>query len=314
MNPIKEIINWINHHGILTFFIVLFLILFAPSLFSLSFLRPSLITSSKSSAPGGYLATDSVSESMMGIEQGSYGSRGVAVPSQVAPNPDVADRKVITNSYLNLVVKNVSETIQNIKQQVKTVNGYVVNSYVNKDESAESGNITLRVPNSELESFLDMLRKSSIKVTDENLSGSDITDEYIDIEYRIKTAEGVLAKLEEIQQSAVKVEDMISIQNQIFNQMNTIERYKGQLKYMDGASSTTLIAVNLSTDEFSLPYNEPLSWRPEVIYKHSVRQLIGLLQGIGSFAIWAAVMSVIWVPALIIFRWIVKKLNKNSGN
>lgn len=311
MNPIKGIINWVNHHGIVVFLVVVFLIFFLPS-----FIRPSLLSSNKTSAPGGrYDSLESVGTDLMGVEFGSAGiggERGMAIPSQVAPNPEITDRKVITNSYLSLVVKNVSESVKNIKQQVQEASGYVVNSSINKDESVETANIVVRVPNSKLEPFLDTLRNSSIKVTDENLSGSDITDQYIDIESRIKSAEEVLARLQEIQKNAALVKDIISIQDQIFQQMGLIERYKGQLKYMDGASSTTLISVNLSTDEFSLPYNEPLSWRPEVVYKHSVRQLIGLLQGIGSFGIWVGVMSVIWVPALIIIRLIAKKLTKDT--
>ena len=227
-----------------------------------------------------------------------------------APQPDITDRKVITNSYVNAVVSNVSESVNKIKTETQSLGGYVVNSYVEKDESAETGLVSVKVPSAELDGFLNFLRQSAVKISRENIEGQHKTRRNELCRGQNNRLEQTIARLEEIQATAVKVEDIISIQNQIFNLKDRVDSYKGQLKYYDGASATTLISINLSTDEFSLPYTEPLSWRPEVVFKHAVRALVFVLQDLGTLVIWAVVFSVIWLPALVIFILLIKWFNK----
>ena len=116
------------------------------------------------------------------------GSRNMGMPSsdfEVAPRPGITDRKVITRSSMSLQVKSVREAMGNIKQKVSALGGYVIETNVTTPEFGEDGSIVIRIPADSLDGALTYFRDLSVKVVSENISGTDITDEYIDIEERI---------------------------------------------------------------------------------------------------------------------------------
>lgn len=222
------------------------------------------------------------------------------------PRPDITNRKVITDSYVSLVVKNVRETAAQIKTEVAAAKGYIVTSNISSPEAGEDATLTIRVPSEKLEEVLTKFRGMAVKVVSENVSGTDITDQYVDIQARIDRLDKTKAVFEGMLDKTANVDQILRIQQEIFSVQDQIDAYKGQLAYMDGASSTSLITVYLSTDELALPYASVKSWRPELAFKQAVRSLLGTLQVAGSFAIWLGVYLVILVPAAII-GWIVYK-------
>ncbi len=231
--------------------------------------------------------------------------RGGALPGNVAPRPDVKDRKVITNSTMSLQVANVRGVIQSINLKTKALGGYVVDTNITTPEFGESGTIVVRVPLETLDATLEYFRGLAVKVVSENISGTDITDQYIDIEERITRLEDTKTRFEQILDQAVEIDDILRVQREIFNLQDQIDRFKGQLAYMDGASSTTLITIYLSTDELGLPYTPSQAWRPEVVFKQAYRSLVLNVIEVANVGIWVTV----YIPAIIFAFavWIVVK-------
>lgn len=244
----------------------------------------------------------------------SFGRVGGMPPptSNVAPRPDVTDRKVITRSSMSLQVKSVREAMETIKEKTKELGGYVVETDLTTPEFGEDGSIVVRVPADTLDSTLEYFRGLAVKVVSENISGDDITDQYIDIEERIDRLEKTKARLEEIMDSAETVEEILQVQRQIFGVQDQIDRYKGQLQYMDGASSTTLIRIYLSTDELGLPYAPSQAWRPQVVFKQATRSLLLVLIKIGNGAIKLAVFSPLIAVAVLVLVLIKKAIFKKN--
>jgi hypothetical protein len=222
------------------------------------------------------------------------------MPSQVAPIYRGQDRMVSTQSYFSLLVKNVTETVDQINTEVKSLGGYLLNTNISRPEQGEDASITIRVPTENVAKIQEFLRSNSVKVVSENISGDDITDQYADIQGRLDTLLTMKRKLQTILEEAKSVEEMLNVQNQLFNVQSQIDSYTGQLKYMEGVSSTSLISVNLSTDELALPYAPAKSWRPALIFKDAVRSLMSTMQGLGGAMIWLGVYSTILIPAAII--------------
>lgn len=225
----------------------------------------------------------------------------------VAPQMDITERKVITNSYISIQVKNVTQTIKDIQDKVSDLRGYVVNKNIQRPEQGEDGTMVVRVPTAVLDEMLTFVRQKGIKVVSENISGTDITDQYVDIQTRLERLEKTKRKFEDILDRAQSVDDILRVQNEILNIQGQIDSYKGQLKYMEGSSETSLITINLSTDELSLPYTPVKSWRPSLIFKEAVRSLLVTFQKIGTLAIWVVVFTPIIVPTYFIYRYIKNK-------
>ena len=143
----------------------------------------------------------------------------------------------------------------------------------------------------------------------ENLTGEDVTDQFVDIDARLATLYRTKAKFEEILDKAVKVEDLLNVQRELINLQTQIDSLKGQQLYLEKSAAMAKITIYLSTDELALPYAPSEAWRPTVILKLAVRSLVGNLRNFGSALIWIGVYSVVWVPILIVLFIIRKRMH-----
>jgi hypothetical protein len=233
----------------------------------------------------------------------------IGLSQEAAPTTDVSERMVVKNSTLSLKVKDVSDSIRKIIFYVENQGGYMVDSTVNNPEDAASGTITVRIPETVLGESLEYFRSLSVKVVSENLTGRDVTDQYQDIEERLRILEQNKKRFEEIMAIAVEIDDILNIQNQIFSVQNQIDSLKGQQQLLSQTAKLSKVTMYLATDELSLPYAPDRSWRPQVIFQTAVRSLLTNLQDIGSLIIWAGVYSAIWLPVLLIII-VIKKRKK----
>ncbi|MFA5827763.1 MAG: DUF4349 domain-containing protein [Candidatus Shapirobacteria bacterium] len=232
----------------------------------------------------------------------SLSSRTDFVPESIAPS-DAVDRMVIQDTSLSLVVKDVSTVISQIETAAKGFGGYLVNSYLSKPEAAASGNIVIRVPEGKRTEALSALKGFAIKVVSESVSGTDVTDEYVDLQARLDILYKTKAKFDEISAKAYTVNDLLEVNRELINVQSQIDSIKGRQKYYEQSAKLSKITVYLSTDEMSLPYAPTNEWRPAVIFKEAVRSLVGALRNIGTLAIWLVVFSPVIIPAVLLYRW-----------
>lgn len=234
------------------------------------------------------------------------------VQENYAPNPDIKSRMVFQNSDLSLLVTDVKSTSDKIISYTNSQSGYMVSSYINTPGESTTGNLTIRVPGDKLKDTLNYIRSLSVKVVTENLNGYDVTDQYVDIQSRLDTLNKTKNIFEDMLDKAVKVEDILNVQREIINLENQIDSYKGQQDYLKKTAETVRISIYLSTDEIALPYAPDMAWRPEVIFKNAVRDLVGNLRKVGTAFIWLVVYGVIWVPIVLTLFFIKKRLKKSD--
>lgn len=247
---------------------------------------------------------------------------GLDMVKSAAPMPQAigfttsGNRIVVQESNLSFLVSDVKKTSDKILSYTKSVGGYMVSvSYSNPTESPFSS-VTIRVPARELTDALSYFKKLAIKVTNENLTGTDITQEYTDIGARLATLQKTQAKFEEILNKAVDVQDILTVQRELINLQDQIDSLVGQQKAIDENARLTRITLYLSTDELALPYTPDNAFRPNVVFKYAVRSLLDNLRVVAEALIWIAVYSpliIIAILAYIFFRRWLKKRNSKSN-
>lgn len=291
----NRIFSWFFSHKLVTLLllVVLFL-LFRPTNRPVPF------------ATMGYPASDTFMEegAMVGapaqLKMRDDSTFPVPPGMETAPAPGITNRMVVQNSYLSLQVKNVADTINQIKQQTKSVGGYMVESNLSNPDEAANGHITVRIPQGQLDTVLSQFRSLAVKVVSENLLGTDVTDQFVDNEERLRILERNKARMEEIMDKAVEISDITSIQQQLFSIQSQIDSIKGQQNYLEKTTEMSLVTLYLSTDDLALPYTPSNSWRPELVFKEAVRSVLINLQKIGSVAIWVGVYALIIVPIVLL--------------
>jgi hypothetical protein len=226
------------------------------------------------------------------------------------PPIETKNRLIIKESYLSLVVKNVSSTQKKILEKTEKMGGFMVQSYFDNPQEAASATITVRIPAKKLDQALAEFKRLAVKVVSENLSGTDVTEEYSDIEARLKTLYKTKTKFEEIMEKASRIQDILEVQRELINLQGQIDALVGQKQYLEKSAALVKITIYLSTDELTLPYALTDNWTPKLVFKQAVRYLILTLRKIATVLIWAFVYS----PILILFFFGIyfwKKIKRN---
>jgi hypothetical protein len=233
-----------------------------------------------------------------------------------APQQPATPRLIIKNASLTLIVSSVPEQLAQVKQIATDYNGFIVGQNIVKHNGYERANITLRVDADKLDTALDRLRKLSIEVRNENISGEDVTAEFVDLESNLKNLTAAEAQLQKLLDQAAKTEDVVEIFSQLTEIRGQIDTIKGRMKYLQTSAAQSLITLEMIPDAASQPV-EAAPWRPGGTVNESVELLIRSLQGLVDAAI---VFAIVIVPQLLLIAlpivaliWIVRKLIKRSA-
>lgn len=221
------------------------------------------------------------------------------IPSEAVPAPQIQNRLVIENSHSSLLVKDVVGVKNKIIDYAKDKGGYMVDATVNNPQDAPTATLTVRLPSDQLDNALNFFHSLAVKVVSEYLQGTDVTDQYVDVEKRIALLETTKTRFTEILSQAKEISDVTNLNQQIINIQSQIDSLKGQQQALEKNAQLAKLTIYLSTDEIALPYAPSETLRPSVIFKLAVRSLVGHLRGLATSLIWVGVYAVIWVPLLI---------------
>lgn len=304
-----SILRWIKNNKltILLLLIIFYLVLKnKPSSFFYSYNSKNL--------DYGYLPKQGGNLDYANLRRGEKNiSEPIPAPHEALPITGGGNRLVIKESFLSLLVDNVVKVQKLIIEKAQELGGYMVDSYINNPQETAKATVTVRIPQEKLEQALTYFRGLSIKVIEENLQGQDVTDQYIDIETRLKTLYKTKARFEEMMEKATQIQDILTIQREIINLQSQIDSLKGQQQYYEKNAKMAKLTIYLATDELALPYTPSELWRPKVVFKQAVRSLISSLRKIATLLIWLGVYSVIWVPVMLIVYFFYYKRQKNPS-
>lgn len=160
----------------------------------------------------------------------------------------IQKRKIIKNAYITLEIENYTENMKDITRYVNKIKGYIENSNVNNIERENDilteGNLSLRVPENHFDETLEHLRGLG-NVKNERINSNDITKNYIDMESRLKNLRVQEERLRELIKKANKVQDILSIENELRRIRTEIEQITSNLENLNNLSSMSTINVHL---------------------------------------------------------------------
>ena len=153
--------------------------------------------------------------------------------SELAPPPnEVVDRKLIRNGTLEFQTDEVKKTKTEIEKICKELNAYISSESENNLGERLQYNQVIRVPANQFDTLLARLEPLALKIENKNISTEDVTEQFIDVEARLKTKKELEARYREILKLAKTVEEIVSIESQIANVRSEIESMEGRLNFL----------------------------------------------------------------------------------
>ena len=252
--------------------------------------------------PSGYSNSDySVAEKggINGMEESNYGETETREGT----------RLVIRTGTIHMVVENINASVESIIKYTESKNGWVVNSKVTEREKVPSGSTTIRVPIEIFDEAMTYFKELSKKVSYEGTQGRDVTEEYTDLQSRLRNLEATETQLLEIMERSGTIPNVLAVQRELTNVRSQIEQTKGRIQYLEENAEMATITINLALSEELLPIPPSEKWRPTYVVRQAWSSLLVFLKGLSYFLIWIVVYAIIWVPLGIIV-WYVRKFCK----
>jgi hypothetical protein len=175
------------------------------------------------------------------------------------PLPQLVDRKIVRTARLELGVENVSAAVAEVEDVAVAAGGWVSESNVFIDEPwrsddgddrtprrTETATVTIRVPAEAYRSVVGQLRGVAEEVKSESSEASEVTEEYTDLQARLRNQEATEAQLLELLTKAETIPDILTVQDRVSQVRLEIERVQGRINVLDSLTDLATITVELA--------------------------------------------------------------------
>ena len=231
---------------------------------------------------------------------------------------EAAERKIIRNADITIEVPSTTDAQHRITSIAEAHSGFVVTSEAKQRESNDPAQRTLdiklvvRVPSNQFGSAFDEIRKLAGNTPEEQVNSQDVTEDFIDLEARIKTQKALEAQFLEIMRGANKIADALEVQRQLAEVRTDIEKLEGRKRFLENRSSLSTINVNILAPK-------PMLAVTENGFRHSLREAVSdsvsMATDIALFFARFVIMMVpisllILLPAGLVVRYLMRRAKR----
>lgn len=224
------------------------------------------------------------------------------------------DRMIIYTVNVELIVKDSAATMALIENLATEMKGFVSDSNSWKDEGQLRASITVRVPADRLDEALVQIRGLALDVESESRGGQDVTEEFTDLEARLRNLQATEGELLELlktrQETTGDTEAILEVHRYLTDIRGQIEQIQGRMNYLSNLSAMATIHIGLTPDTLVQPLVLG-QWRPQGTARQAIRALINALKFLVDALIWIVlfivpVLIVILLPLFLVVRGLLK--------
>lgn len=228
---------------------------------------------------------------------------GVSLPSGAIKA--ALTRKLIREAGLTLMVEDVPKAAQQVRQVAEQLGGYVASASQSRERDGRwSANLTLRVPSERYHEALSRLQGLG-QVDDLRESVQDVTEEFIDLEARLRNLKRSEQHLLELLKRTGKVSDLLQVERELSERRSEIERIEGRLRYL--THQTTFSTIRVTLREFRARLMPETVFSVAKVFADAFRAVVVVLRIALVIAIWVLVFGIIWVPIAAVAWLLVRK-------
>ncbi|MBF00356.1 DUF4349 domain-containing protein [Flavobacterium coralii] len=180
---------------------------------------------------------------------------------EIATNVDDKAYSGTTDTeYRQMLIKNANLAFEtdDLEATAKRINAAAQKFGAQLQSDSESNNgyslsrtLVLRIPGNKFDLFIDEVAKGVTYFDRKEISAQDVTEEYVDLDARIKAKKTLEARYLELLKKANKVSEMLEIEKELSAIREEIEAHEGRLRYLKSrvAMSTVVIEFYKHTEQ-----------------------------------------------------------------
>lgn len=218
-------------------------------------------------------------------------------PNQLAPPAS----KIVKNASLTIQVKDIKSTRKDLQELGKRYRVIVSNEEETRMYDRVQVTMSIQVAPERLDSFLIELEELALYVEQRNVSLQDVTQQYVDLESRIKSRKAVIERYQQLLKVAKSVKDILEVEEKLNYAIEELESSEAQMRVLSG---------QIKYSNVNLAYYELID-QPAVAQRGFFSRLLSSLQDgwqflqlltLGIVAVWP-----VWIILAVIIAWWVKR-------
>lgn len=163
--------------------------------------------------------------------------------------PTENQRKIIREQYLEQQVQDLQGVLSSIEANISTIPGaYIENLREWKNETRNRtehrAQMVLRIPVADFPPFLSTVEQQG-NILDRHITGQDVTEEYYDLESRLRSAKKHEERILDLFDQAESIEEMLKIERELSRIQTNIEQMEGRQRYLQNVTSTVKLTLHL---------------------------------------------------------------------
>lgn len=211
-------------------------------------------SSSSESMDNAVVSSEAAEEKASNFKSNAQLDEEKKIGNDTRNNPPNEDRMIIYHANMNIEVDDYNEVRTKIEQLVHQMNGYIVHSEVHDvNDHEKRGTVKVRIPQESFQSFLETVESLSVKINSSNVTGQDVTEEYVDLEARLKSKLVVEARLLEFMKEANETKDLLQISKDLERIQSEIEQLKGKMQYLKDQTNLSTVTISITESKVIVP-------------------------------------------------------------
>ena len=181
------------------------------------------------------------------------GGTEVATTGNLEQTANAPERLMTYDVSLRVVVQNIAGAVESLKAMTSSLKGYM--------QSMQENTLIVRIPAARLNDALEQVGKLG-EITSRTIKGTDVTEEMMDLDIRVRTNEETRNRLAELLKKSDKVEDLLKVEKEMQRVVEELELIKGRIKYLSHAVAYSTLTVELNSPVAQTELREtiPFSW------------------------------------------------------
>lgn len=156
-----------------------------------------------------------------------------------------AGKKLIYKADLTMQVKDYKKAQTDIRSTLGQAGGYIVQFSETQNEDQLEGNLVMKIPAAGFTSFIDAIGRIKHESLTQNIEGQDVTEEYVDLESRLKAKQIMEERYTTFMKKATKTDELVAFANELGQIQEEIEQAKGRMRYIDNNVSYSTVSLQL---------------------------------------------------------------------
>jgi hypothetical protein len=218
------------------------------------------------------------------------------------PGAQASMRKIIHTATLSLVVEHFDPVPEKVAALVDRLGAYVARSQITGTAgSLRRGQWTVRVPVERYEAFLLAAGKLG-EVHSVNSDSQDVTEEYYDVDARIRNKKQEETRLNDLlAKAAGRLEEVLTLEREITRVRGEVEQLEGRLHVLESVTAMSTVNLEISEIKEFVP-GEPVAYGARVrrAWDDSLADLISVGQAVSVFLVMASPWIAVFLPILLV--------------